>query len=363
MLQCLLTLSLLVSLASTSPSQGCGQALPSLPHPGHHHRYEITVTDPGLGEVTRDYAIHLPAHYDLDNNVAVPLVLDYHGWTGNAHDQMVHMPWRDLADMDQPGFIYVTMQGMNDVVGGGSYSSWNVSKSSGSLGEVCDPSLHENYPCYASCIDHGDCTGFETSCDWTSCHDDVVFTETVLYHIMDSWCVDTNQLHMSGASNGGMFIWTRAMERLSASLASVGPVCSSPLRGYNPMPDSPVNIIDFHGLNDRTIPFSPDGPDNLGAGPDDTVIASDGWYYHIKMIHLNNVLRSMNCNLDSEPFPTHMDGVHGWSCQSWTGCDLGKQVVQCHAEYDHDYPFHNRYIEGLKIMWDFMKTHPQTILD
>ena len=67
-------------------------------------------------------------------------------------------------------------------------------------------------------------------------------------------------------SNGGMFIWTRAMERLAGVLASVGPVCSSPLRGYNPMPDTPVSIIDFHGLKDHTIPFSPDLPGNLGPG-------------------------------------------------------------------------------------------------
>ena len=121
MLQSLLLLSLLTTpgLSTLAPSQGCGKARPTLPHPGHHHRYEITVTDPGLGEVIREYAIHLPAHYSVDNNVAVPLLLDYHGWTGNAHDQMVHMPWRDLADQDQPGFIYVAMQGMNDVVAPG----------------------------------------------------------------------------------------------------------------------------------------------------------------------------------------------------------------------------------------------------
>ena len=145
MLLCLL-LSL-VSLSCGAPSQGCGKERPSQPHPGHHHRYQISLTDPGLGEITREYALHLPAHYDVSNNVAVPLLLDYHGWTGNAHDQMVHMPWRDVADLDQPGFIYVTMQGMNDVLGGGSYSSWNVSKSSGPLGPVCNPSLHQDYPC------------------------------------------------------------------------------------------------------------------------------------------------------------------------------------------------------------------------
>ena len=81
------------------------------------------------------------------------------------------------------------------------------------------------------------------------------------------------------------------------------------------MPDTPVNIIDFHGLNDRTIPFSPAGPDNLGAGPDDTTIASDGYYYHIKMVHLTAVLGHMHCNMESVPYNTNMDGLHGFNCQ------------------------------------------------
>ena len=61
--------------------------------------------------LTRSYALHLPAHYDTSNTVATPLVLDYHGWSGTAHDQMVNMPWRDVADVDPQGFIYVTMEG------------------------------------------------------------------------------------------------------------------------------------------------------------------------------------------------------------------------------------------------------------
>ena len=44
------------------------------------------------------------------------------------------------------------------------------------------------------------------------------------------FCVDTDHVHVSGMSNGGMFIWSRVLERLSASIASVGPVCSAPLR-------------------------------------------------------------------------------------------------------------------------------------
>ena len=125
------------------------------------------------------------------------------------------------------------------------------------------------------------------------------------------------------------------------------------------MPDTPVSIIDFHGLNDHTIPFSPELPTNLGAGPDNTVISNDGWYYHVKMDHIARITEHMNCDPEAREYPTHMDGSHGWVCQLWTGCDNGKEVVQCNADYGHDYPFHNRYIEGVKILWDFMKVHPK----
>ena len=110
------------------PSPGCSEPLPNEPHPGRHHRFSITVEDQHLGEVTREFALHLPAHYDTSNTVPVPMMLDYHGWTGTAHDQMVNMPWRDVADTDNEGFIYIAMQGMNDVEGGGFYASWNVSR-------------------------------------------------------------------------------------------------------------------------------------------------------------------------------------------------------------------------------------------
>ena len=39
------------------------------------------------------------------------------------------------------GFIFIAMDGMSDVVGGGDYGSWNVSKTEGPLGLTCDPQL------------------------------------------------------------------------------------------------------------------------------------------------------------------------------------------------------------------------------
>lgn len=330
------------------------------PEPGQHQRYSIQVSDPDQGEVTRAYILHLPANYDQSNNVAVPLLLDYHGWTDNAVEQMEIAPWAEVADEDETGFIYVAMDGMSDIKGEGVYGSWNVSATLGPIGLTCDPKLVGDYPCYSSCAPQGDCGYLVDSCDWTSCHDDITYTEAVIYDITSKLCVDTEQIHVSGNSNGGMFIWSRIMERLAATIASTGTVCSSPLRGYNPMPDSPVSIIDFHGLQDATIPFSPESPGNLGAGPDMTTQTTDGYYYHIKSDHLSNVMSSMNCNDVSSVYPTPMDGVDMWSCQIWSGCDEGKEVVSCTANYGHDYPFPGQFIEGLKIMWHFMKSHPKS---
>ena len=80
------------------------------------------------------------------------------------------------------------------------------------------------------------------------------------------YCVDLRSVHMSGMSNGGMFIWSRILERLTSIFASVGPVCSAPLRGFNPMPEFPISIIDFHGLQDSIIPMSTDAPADRGPG-------------------------------------------------------------------------------------------------
>ena len=64
------------------------------------------------------------------------LTQDFHGWSGSAHDQMVHMPWRDLADTDTVPFILVTMDGMNDV-DHGHWGSWNVSESEVGFSTSC----------------------------------------------------------------------------------------------------------------------------------------------------------------------------------------------------------------------------------
>jgi len=348
-------LVLFVSRISCIPSEGCGISLTGNYHPGQHHTYKVQVPDPNVGEVEREYILHLPASFDSSNNVPVPMVIDYHWWGGSANSQISNTPWTSLADSE--GFVYVSMEGMSDA--GNWTGSWNVSATQGPLGPTCDTEIRPpSSRCYTSC---GDCSYLENSCDWTSCHDDVTYTESVLYDILASICVDTDQMHVTGRSNGGSFIWSKIMDRLAATFASAGTACSSPLRGYNPMPDSPMSIIDFHGLLDDVIPASPNSPENLGPGPDDTTKNIDGFYYHIKLDHLMQVAESMNCAATPEAYPTHMDGVDGWSCQRWSGCEADNEIVFCTGDHGHDYPFSGHYIDGLSIMWDFMKTHKNSI--
>ena len=67
----------------------------------------------------------------------------------------------------------------------------------------------------------------------------------------------------------------------------------------------------------------------------------------------------MNCSPDPVKYETPMDGVTGWDCKVWSGCEGGAEVVHCTADHSHDYPFGsgNQYIEGTRIIWHFMNTH------
>ena len=71
---CLVFASLVLGM-SCGPSPGCQAPIYSHPHPGHHARFEVSVCDPLMGEVTRSYLLHLPANYDTSNTAPVPLML------------------------------------------------------------------------------------------------------------------------------------------------------------------------------------------------------------------------------------------------------------------------------------------------
>ena len=72
------------SNCNASYSDGCGLPMPEQPINGFSYRFYVQVQDPLMGEIEREYLLHLPTHYKRSNDVAVSLILDYHGWTSNA---------------------------------------------------------------------------------------------------------------------------------------------------------------------------------------------------------------------------------------------------------------------------------------
>ena len=66
---------------------------------------------------------------------AVPLLLDFHGWTSSAQSQMeTESQFHLLAEA--LGFVAVFVQGTDDSPSG--VTSWNIARESGQYGDVCD---------------------------------------------------------------------------------------------------------------------------------------------------------------------------------------------------------------------------------
>ena len=68
----------------------------------------------------------------------------------------------------------------------------------------------------------------------------------------------------------------------------------------------------------------------------------------------------MDCGENPVAYPTDVDGVDGWNCKKWSGCKAEIEIVHCTGYFLHAYPFFFRpqpYIEGTRILWNFMKTH------
>ena len=70
---------------------------------------------------------------------AVPLLLDFHGWTSSAQSQMeTESQFHLLAEA--LGFVAVFVQGTGDSPSG--VTSWNIARESGQYGDVCDRDRH-----------------------------------------------------------------------------------------------------------------------------------------------------------------------------------------------------------------------------
>ena len=123
----------LPSCLALRPSPGCGSPLPHQPAPGHSHAAKLPFTDPLMGQVERDYRLHVPQHFDTSNTAPTPLLIDYHGWGGNDHSHETdgHDFFRVADEDTDGGFLLASGRGMGDVGHEKDWGSWNCSRTTG----------------------------------------------------------------------------------------------------------------------------------------------------------------------------------------------------------------------------------------
>jgi polyhydroxybutyrate depolymerase len=185
----------------------------------------------------RFYFIYKPESLSQNNN-NVPLLFALHGYGSSAIFHKSYTQYEDIAEANQ--FIVVYPQGYKlETILTNSSSHWN-------------------------------------SGAWTigSDVDDVDFIDTVIGFVEEKENIDPDRIYSSGMSNGGFMSYHLACN-LSRKIAAIASVTGSMSRETltDCLPSHPMSILQIHGLQDFTVPYS--GNDTIGMESIDDVL--DYW--------------------------------------------------------------------------------------
>ncbi|MBK9104683.1 MAG: T9SS type A sorting domain-containing protein [Saprospiraceae bacterium] len=169
-----------------------------------------TITHGGL---QREYILYVPASYTA--GTPVPLILNFHGYTSNAFEQMFYGDFRPIADT--AGFIIVHPMGTVDLLGN---THFNVG--------------------------------------WgTSQVDDLGFAAALIDSLSASYSIDQDRIYTTGMSNGGFMSYYLACE-MSDRIAAMASVTGT-MNVNQPAtcsPTHPVPVMEIHGTADATVPYT-----------------------------------------------------------------------------------------------------------
>ncbi len=165
------------------------------------------------GGLQRDYILYVPSIYNAAT--PVPLILNFHGYTSNAFEQMNYGDFRPIADT--VGFIVVHPMGTIDLIGN---THWNVG--------------------------------------WgTSSVDDVGFTNALIDSISAAYNINQDRIYCTGMSNGGFMSYQLACKlshRIAAIASVTGAMTINTPATCNP--EHPTPVMEIHGTADGTVPYN-----------------------------------------------------------------------------------------------------------
>ena len=163
--------------------------------------------------IQRDYILYVPEIYTPGE--AVPLILNFHGYTSNAFEQLNYGDFRPIADT--AGFIVVHPMGTVDLLGN---THWNVG--------------------------------------WgTSSVDDLGFTAALIDSLSAEFSINQDRIYSTGMSNGGFMSYHLACE-LSERIAAIASVTGT-MNVNQPAtcsPGHPMPVMEIHGTADATVPYT-----------------------------------------------------------------------------------------------------------
>ena len=294
-----------------------------------------------VGELEREYRLHLPEGYDP--KTPSPLVLVIHGYTGNVM-QTENEYTSFSRNADANGYVVAYPQGTGFEEGGMTITSWNdlaCNASPGPEGPICNEEAFD-YPTPPEC-------GEPRECDWCTCHDDVGFVEALLDELESTLCIDLDRVYATGISNGGMFVHRLGCD-LPERFAAIAPVAGTLATGFNCAPGSerPVALMNIYATKDRTVPF-------------DGVPAEDGFLYTptADVMDLWASDTSQNCSDAARAYPTSKDGVEGFRCIERGDCATGVELVDCAWDGGHDWPRRGETEFASTVIWEFFEQNPK----
>ncbi len=299
-LACARTSNTSISTSTVQPNLPAGESTRTLTHDG----------------LERSYILYVPK--SVNWNQSVPLVIVFHGGTGNAESALRMSGFNEVAD--QNGFLVAYPNGT------GRMSDENILTWNG-----------------------GDCCGFAQEKNV----DDVGFVRAIVTDLQSLTRIDSKRIYAAGMSNGGILSQRLACEAADI-FAAVAPVAGT--LNFSPCtPSQPISVIEFHGTADQHIPYTGGfGPESL-VGVDFASVQEsvDFW------------VSANGCT--SQPQSNSFEDIQH---DAWTGCTASTSVeLYTVNDGGHAWPGGEagrteadpptQTISASQLIWEFFATHPK----
>ena len=261
----------------------------------------------------RSYILYVPESYS--NNTPVPLVLNLHGYSSNAGQQMIYSDFYNIAETE--GFILVHPEGTVDT---NDFQFWN----SGDIFEI----------------------------------DDVGFLSSLIDTITSEYNINTDRVYSMGMSNGGFMSYRLACElsdKIAAIASVTGSMSTNQINSCNPT--NPVPVMQIHGTTDPTVLY------NGSAGIESINDVVLFWINHNSCNTqpvFNNITDNNVIDLCTAEHYIYSDGENGSSVElykiingghTWPGAAIpfvGNNTNQDFSASEKIWEFFNKYnINGL----------------